>query len=107
MFETETSHGLHSAWNPAQDCQHARRAMGARTGRSARFGRVSVRTGKAKLRHVAHDHPAVHAPVRRGVRVTTWREYPGSGVVVALWPDEKHLLEADEGGATRALVAVT
>jgi hypothetical protein len=64
--------------------------------------------GKQNLQHVAQDHPAVHALIQRGVRVTTWRDFsPGSGVVVALWPDEKHLLEADESGSTRALVAVT
>ena len=64
--------------------------------------------GKQNLQHVAHDHPAVHALIQRGVRVTTWRDFgPASGVVVALWPDEKHLLEADESGSTRALVAVT
>ena len=64
--------------------------------------------GKQNLRHVAQDHPAVHALIQRGVRVMTWRDFgPGGGVVVALWPDEKHLLEADESGSTRALVAVT
>ena len=64
--------------------------------------------GKQSLQHVAQDHPAVHVLIQRGVRVTTWRDFgPGSGVVVALWPDEKHLLEADESGSTRALVAVT
>lgn len=64
--------------------------------------------GKQNLQRVAHDHPAVHALIQRGVRVTTWRNSgPGSGVIVALWPDEKHLLEADESSSTRALVAVT
>ncbi|MEO3939420.1 hypothetical protein V3N99_22150 (plasmid) [Dermatophilaceae bacterium Soc4.6] len=64
--------------------------------------------GKQNLRRVAEEHPAVHALIQRGVQVTTWRNAsPGGGVVVALWPDEKHLLAADESGSTRALVAVT
>ena len=64
--------------------------------------------GKQNLQDVAQDHPAVHALIRRGSRVRTWRDSgPGGGVVVALWPDERHLLEADESGSTRALVAVT
>ena len=64
--------------------------------------------GKQNLQHVAQDHPAVHALIQRGVRVTTWRDFgPEGGVVVALWPDQEHLLEADETGSTRALVAVT
>lgn len=64
--------------------------------------------GKQNLRDVQRDHPAVHALIRRGVRVTTWRDgSPGWGVVVALWPNEKHLLQADESRATKALVSVT
>lgn len=62
--------------------------------------------GKQSLRHVAQDHPAVHTLIQRGVRVTTWRDFgSGSGVVVALRPDQEHLLEADESGSTRELVA--
>lgn len=38
--------------------------------------------------------------------VHTWRDRPGSGVIVALWPDEKNLLRAEESGPA-ALVAVT
>jgi hypothetical protein len=64
--------------------------------------------GKQNLRDVESGHPAVHALIRRGVSVRTWRGIgPGRGVVVALWPDEKHLLEADESPGTAALVAVT
>lgn len=64
--------------------------------------------GKQNLRDVQRGHPAVHALIQSGVRVTTWRDGgPGRGVVVALWPDEKHLLEADESSATKALVSVT
>lgn len=64
--------------------------------------------GKQNLQHVAQDHPAVHDLIQRGVRVATWKDSgPGSGVVVALWPDERHLLRADESDSTRALVAVT
>jgi hypothetical protein len=64
--------------------------------------------GKQSLQLVDEQHPAVHALMQRGVPVSTWRDFgPGSGVVIALWPDEKHLLEADERSSTRALVAVT
>lgn len=64
--------------------------------------------GKQNLRDVQREHPAVHALIQRGVRVTTWRDgSPDRGVVVALWPDEKHLLKADESSATKALVSVT
>jgi hypothetical protein len=64
--------------------------------------------GKQNLRDVESGHPAVHALIRRGVPVRTWRDIgPGRAVVVALWPDEKHLLEADESSGTAALVAVT
>lgn len=64
--------------------------------------------GKQNLRHVDSDHPAVHALMVRGVPVHTWRDHhAGRGVVVALWPDEKHLLEAEESSATKALVSVT
>lgn len=64
--------------------------------------------GKQNLRDVETGHPAVHALMRRGVSVRTWRDIgPGRGVVIALWPDEKHLLEADESSGTAALVAVT
>ena len=59
--------------------------------------------GKQNLRS---DHPAVDALVKRGVPVRTWKERPGSGVIVALWPDEKNLLRAEERGPA-ALVAVT
>ena len=59
--------------------------------------------GKQNLRS---GHPAVDALVKSGVRVFTWRERPGSGVILALWPDEKNLLRAEESGPT-ALVAVT
>lgn len=59
--------------------------------------------GKQNLRS---DHPAVDALIKRGVPVRTWRERPGSGVIVALWPDEKNLLRAEERGPA-ALVAVT
>jgi hypothetical protein len=70
---------------------------------------VSLYTpGKRNLQHSAQDHPAVHALIERGVRVSTWREFsPGSGVNIPLWPDEKYLLEADDSDSTRALVAVT
>lgn len=51
-------------------------------------------------------HAAVDALINRGVPVHTWRDRPGSGVVVALWPDEKNLLRVDERGPA-ALVAVT
>lgn len=64
--------------------------------------------GKQNLRGVESGHPAVHALMQRGVPVSTWRDLgPAGGVVIALWPDEKHLLEADESTSTRALVAVT
>lgn len=64
--------------------------------------------GKQNLRDVQGDHPAVHALIARGFPVRTWRDHhAGSGVVIALWPDEQHLLEADESDATKALVAVT
>lgn len=64
--------------------------------------------GKQNLSDVQRDHPAVHALIARGASVRTWRDhYPGQGVVVALWPDEKHLLEADESSGTQALVSVT
>jgi len=64
--------------------------------------------GKQNLQLVEDQHPAVHALIQRGVPVSTWRDFgPGPGVVIALWPDEKHLLEADERSSTRALVAVT
>ncbi len=64
--------------------------------------------GKQNLRDVQRDHPAVHALMARGVPVHTWRDHhAGRGVVIALWPDEKHLLEADESIATKALVSVT
>lgn len=64
--------------------------------------------GKQNLRDVKTDHPAVHALMLRGVPVRTWRDHhAGRGVVIALWPDEKHLLEADESSATSALVSVT
>lgn len=59
--------------------------------------------GKQNLRS---GHPAVDTLVKRGVPVRTWRDYPGRGVVVALWPDEKHLLRAEESDPD-ALVAVT
>jgi hypothetical protein len=59
--------------------------------------------GKQNLRS---DHPAVDALIRRGVPVRTWRERPGGGVIVALWPDEKNLLRAEESGPA-AVVAVT
>jgi len=59
--------------------------------------------GKQNLRS---DHPAVETLIKRGVPVHTWRERPGSGVIVALWPDEKNLLRAEERGPA-ALVAVT
>jgi len=64
--------------------------------------------GKQNLRDVKTDHPAVHALFARSVPVRTWRDHhAGGGVVIALWPDEKHLLEADESSATVALVSVT
>lgn len=64
--------------------------------------------GKQNLHDVQRGHPAVHALIQQGVPVRTWRDHqPGRGVVIALWPDEKHLLEADESGATKALVSVT
>ncbi len=64
--------------------------------------------GKQNLRDVETGHPAVHVLMRRGVPVRTWRDIgPGRGVVVALWPNQKHLLEADESSGTAALVAVT
>jgi hypothetical protein len=64
--------------------------------------------GKQNLNDVQRDHPAVHALISRGVPVRTWRDHhPGHGVVIALWPDEKHLLRADESSATEALVSVT
>jgi hypothetical protein len=64
--------------------------------------------GKQNLREVPRTHPAVHALIQSGVPVRTWRDFgPGRGVVVALWPDEQHLLEADEANSTKALVAVT
>jgi hypothetical protein len=59
--------------------------------------------GKQNLRS---DHPAVNALIKHGVPVRTWRERPGSGVIVALWPDEKNLLRAEESGPA-SLVAVT
>lgn len=64
--------------------------------------------GKQNLRDVRRDHPAVHALMQRGVPVHTWRDHhAGHGVVIGLWPNEKHLLEADESSATKALVSVT
>lgn len=64
--------------------------------------------GKQNLRDVNRDHPAVHALMQQGAPVHTWRNHhAGHGVVIALWPDEKHLLEADESSATKALVSVT
>ncbi len=64
--------------------------------------------GKQNLRDVQRDHPSVHALIARGATVRTWRDHhPGRGVVIALWPDEKHLLAADESSATEALVSVT
>ena len=52
--------------------------------------------GKQNLRDVETGHPAVHVLMRRRVPVRTWRDYgPGGGVVIALWPNQKHLLEAD------------
>ncbi|MDN4175853.1 hypothetical protein QWY28_23050, partial [Nocardioides sp. SOB77] len=64
--------------------------------------------GKQNLHHVAQDHPTVHGLIQSGVRVTTWRDSgPGAGVIVALWPDETHLLVADENSSTTALVAIT
>ena len=64
--------------------------------------------GKQNLRDVQSGHPAVHALIARGVSVRTWRDHhAGGGVVIALWPDENHLLEADESRATDTLVAVT
>lgn len=59
--------------------------------------------GKQNLRA---DHPAVDLLIKRGVPVHTWRDRPGGGVIVALWPDEKNLLRAEECGPA-ALVAVT
>jgi hypothetical protein len=54
------------------------------------------------------DYPAIDALIRAGVPLHTWRDWhSGNGVVIALWPDEKHLLHADESPATKALVAVT
>lgn len=54
------------------------------------------------------DYPAIDALIRAGVPLHTWRDWhSGHGVVIALWPDEKHLLHADESPATKALVAVT
>lgn len=63
---------------------------------------------KQNLQLIREQHPAVHALMQQGVPVSTWSDFgPGSGVVIALWPDEEHLLEADERASTRALVAVT
>lgn len=59
--------------------------------------------GKQNLRS---GHPAVDLLIKRGVAVHTWRDRPGGGVIVALWPDEKNLLRAEERGPA-ALVAVT
>lgn len=59
--------------------------------------------GKQNLRS---DHPAVNALIKAGVPVNTWRDWPGSGVILALWPNEKHLLRADEADPD-ALVVVT
>jgi hypothetical protein len=59
--------------------------------------------GKQNLRS---DHPAVAAAIKRGISVYTWRDRPDDGVIVALWPDEKNLLRAEECGPA-ALVAVT
>ncbi len=61
--------------------------------------------GRQNLRRSKHEH--VHALIARGVPVHTWRDWPGSGVVLALWPDEEHLLRADESSSTLALAAVT
>jgi hypothetical protein len=62
--------------------------------------------GKQNLRDSNHEY--VNALIARGVPVHTWRDWnSGSGVVIALWPNEEHLLRADEGSATKALVAVT
>jgi len=61
--------------------------------------------GKQNLRRSRHKH--VDTLIGRGVPVHTWRDWPGSGVVLALWPDEEHLLRADESSSTLALVAVT
>lgn len=64
--------------------------------------------GKQNLRGVQRDHPAVQVLIRGGAPVHTWRDgNSGRGVVVAVWPDEKHLLKADETTATKALVSVT
>lgn len=51
--------------------------------------------------------PPLVALLKQGIAVTTWREHRPAGVVVALWPDEEHLLEADESPGIAALVAVT
>lgn len=51
-------------------------------------------------------HLAVDALIARGVPVHTWRDRPGRGVIVALWPDEKNLLRAEEAEPA-GLVAVT
>jgi hypothetical protein len=59
--------------------------------------------GKQNLRS---GHPAVDTLIARGAPVHTWRDCPGGGVVLALWPDEKHLLRAEES-EPQALVVVT
>lgn len=54
------------------------------------------------------DHEYVNALIARGVPVHTWRDWDsGSGLVIALWPDEERLLRTEESTATQALVAVT
>jgi hypothetical protein len=62
--------------------------------------------GKQNLRDSNHEY--VNALIARGVPIHTWRDWnSGSGVVIALWPNEEHLLRAEESTVTKALVAVT
>jgi hypothetical protein len=62
--------------------------------------------GKQNLRDSNHEY--VNALIARGVPVHTWRDWnSGSGVVIALWPNEEHLLRAEESTVTKALVGVT
>jgi len=53
-------------------------------------------------------HPHIDALVQRGVQKATWRTYSGwDGIVIALWPNQKHLADIDDNWGTAAVVAVT
>lgn len=82
--------------------------VGAGAGQSARLGGVAVRAGQAEPSACGSGPPGCARPhSARCPRHDVQCFDPGDGMVVALWPDEKHLLEADESASTRALAAVT